>query len=56
MKLINTSNYIPEKEALKARDNFLRRNIDTTKNMKKELKRHIGMLLKKNIEILLKKV
>ena len=39
LKLINTSNYIPEKEALKARDNFLRRNIDTTKEYKEGTKK-----------------
>ena len=33
-ELINRSNYIPEKDALKARYNFLRRNIDTTKEYK----------------------
>jgi len=39
LKLINTSNYIPEKEALKARDNFLRRNIDTTKEYEEGTKK-----------------
>ena len=39
LKLINSSNYIPEKEALKARDNFLRRNIDTTKEYKEGTKK-----------------
>ncbi|MBR8823748.1 hypothetical protein IX293_002022 [Fusobacterium necrophorum] len=33
-KLVNSSNYVPEKDALKARYYFLRRNIDTTKEYK----------------------
>ena len=38
-KLINSTSYIPEKEALKARYNFLRRNIDTTKEYKEGTKK-----------------
>ena len=38
-QLINSTSYIPEKEALKARDNFLRRNIDTTKEYKEGTKK-----------------
>ena len=38
-KFINSSNYIPEKEAARARYNFLRRNIDTTKEYKEGTKK-----------------
>ena len=38
-ELINSTSYIPEKEALKAKYNFLRRNIDTTKEYKEGTKK-----------------
>ena len=38
-ELINFSNYIPEKEALKARYNFLKRNIDATKEYREGTKK-----------------
>ena len=38
-QLVNSTSYIPEKEALKARYNFLRRNIDTTKEYKEGTKK-----------------
>ena len=38
-EFINSSSYIPEKEAARARYNFLRRNIDTTKEYKEGTKK-----------------
>ncbi|MEX6495495.1 hypothetical protein, partial [Fusobacterium animalis] len=38
-QLINSTSYIPEKRALEARYNFLKRNIDTTKEYKEGTKK-----------------